>query len=206
MRDQLSKTTLRTEIMLKTAMGSVFCAALEDPAVIEIMVNPDGCVWLDRHGDGRIKTDTVLSDGEAERVVRVVGSHIGREVTREHPVVSAELPGGGERFEGVIPPVAVRPCFGGISTIHGNCGISGLQRLEQLCGEASSNIPRTLIAQAIDLIVFISGRGENRKVSSIREVVAPDDEAGEYFAPEYPDPNLKLVSLTDPTSTIGETS
>lgn len=338
MRDQLSETTLRTEIMLKTAMGSVICAALEDPAVVEIMVNPDGCVWLDRHGDGRIKTDTVLSDGEAERVVRVVGSHIGQEVTREHPVVSAELPGGGERFEGVIPPVAVRPCFairksaaqiftlddyvaagsmtplrrdvlkkavrdknnilvvggtgsgkttlvnallfevaqtgdrvviledtrelqcaapdqvalrtqagsvtmadlvkstlrlrpdriiigevrgpealdmlkawntghpGGISTIHGNCGISGLQRLEQLCGEASSNIPRTLIAQAIDLIVFISGRGENRKVSSIREVVAPDDEAGEYFAPEYPDPNLKLVSLTDPTSTIGETS
>ena len=44
----------RRYAMLRTAMGPVIGAALEDPAVIEIMVNPDGALWLDRHGEGRV--------------------------------------------------------------------------------------------------------------------------------------------------------
>ena len=111
MPDMCSETRLRTETMLRTAMGKTITGALDDPAVIEIMLNPDGQLWIERHGKGRLNTGNSMRPSEAERVIRLVGSHIGQDVTRAFPIVSAELPGGGERFEGVLPPVASAPSF-----------------------------------------------------------------------------------------------
>lgn len=111
MPNQSTETRLRTETMLKTAMGSTIASALEDPAVIEIMLNPDGQLWLECHGKGRVNSGAMMKSSEAERVIRLVGSHIGQDVTRDYPIVSAELPIGGERFEGVLPPVAIAPSF-----------------------------------------------------------------------------------------------
>ena len=48
---------------------------------------------------------------EAERIIRLVAAHVRREVTDKAPIVSAELPETGERFEGVMPPVSTAPCF-----------------------------------------------------------------------------------------------
>jgi len=62
-------------------------------------------------GTGRFDTNSRLEPDEAERVVRLVASHIHQDVTAFSPIVSAELPGNGERFEGVIPPVVTAPCF-----------------------------------------------------------------------------------------------
>ena len=111
MPDRSTETLMRTETMLKTAMGETVASALADPAVIEIMLNPDGQLWIERHGTGRVNLGKTMLPAEAERVIRLVGSHIGQDVTREFPIVSAELPGGGERFEGVLEPVAVAPSF-----------------------------------------------------------------------------------------------
>lgn len=111
MPSQSSETRLRTETMLKTAMGSTIASALADPAVIEIMLNPDGQLWLEHHGQGRVNSGATMKSSEAERVIRLVGSHIGQDVTRDYPIVSAELPIGGERFEGVLPPVTIAPSF-----------------------------------------------------------------------------------------------
>ena len=111
MPDRSTETLLRTETMLKTAMGQTVASALADPAVIEIMLNPDGQLWIERHGQGRINSGETMQPSEAERVIRLVGSHIGQDVTRAFPIVSAELPGGGERFEGVLAPVAMAPSF-----------------------------------------------------------------------------------------------
>ncbi len=111
MPNQSTETRLRTETMLKTAMGSTIASALADPVVIEIMLNPDGQLWLERHGKGRVNSGVTMKSSQAERVIRLVGSHIGQDVTRDYPIVSAELPIGGERFEGVLPPVAIAPSF-----------------------------------------------------------------------------------------------
>lgn len=111
MPDRSTETLLRTETMLKTAMGQTVASALADPTVIEIMLNPDGQLWIERHGQGRINSGETMKPSEAERVIRLVGSHIGQDVTRAFPIVSAELPGGGERFEGVLVPVAMAPSF-----------------------------------------------------------------------------------------------
>jgi hypothetical protein len=101
----------RTSEMLRTALGEKIISALSDPDVIEIMMNPDGRLWIDRHSAGRTDTGSELSSAEVTRVIRLVATHIGRDATRLSPIVSAELPVTGERFEGVLPPVTERPCF-----------------------------------------------------------------------------------------------
>ena len=292
----------RRRAMLRTAMGSAIGAALADPVVIEVMVNPDGSLRLDRLGEGRVDTGERLQAAEVERIIRLVASHVRVEVHAGNPVVSAELPETGERFEGLLPPVALAPCFairkpaarvytlddyvagrvmgplqaetlrtavaercnlliaggtssgkttlanallaemakadervviiedtrelqcaatdcvalrtksgvvsladlvrstmrlrpdrivvgevrgpealdmlkawntghpGGIATVHANSAHAALYRLEQLIQEAVVTVPRQLVAQAIDLVVFIRGRGEARRVESIARV------------------------------------
>ncbi|MDE2112209.1 MAG: P-type conjugative transfer ATPase TrbB [Alphaproteobacteria bacterium] len=301
----------RRRAMLRTAMGPNIGAALSDPAVVEVMVNPDGALRLDRLGEGRIDTLVRLTPAEVERVIRLVASHIRLEVHAGNPIVSAELPESGERFEGLLPPVSTAPCFsirkpaarvytlddyvadrilllpqaellrkaiadrkniliaggtssgkttlanallaemakcderviliedtrelqcaapdsvalrtkpgvvnlaqlvrstmrlrpdriivgevrgaealdmlkawntghpGGIATVHANSARAALYRLEQLIQEAVVTVPRRLIAEAIDLVVFIQGRGTGRRVETIAEMTGLDDD-GDY--------------------------
>lgn len=108
---EFSETAHRRAAMLKTAFGPVIGAALEDETVIEIMVNPDGALWVERHQTGRVREETSFRAADVERIIRLVASHVGFDCDKAHPIVSAELPGSGERFEGVMPPVAVAPAF-----------------------------------------------------------------------------------------------
>jgi type IV secretion system protein TrbB len=101
----------RRRQMLRTAFGPTIAAALADPTVIEVMVNPDGKLWIERATVGRQDTGERIGSAEAERIIRLVAAHVRREVTDKAPIVSAELPETGERFEGVMPPVAPAPCF-----------------------------------------------------------------------------------------------
>ncbi len=313
----------RRRAMLKTAMGDKIAVALADPTVIEIMVNPDGALRLDCLGKGRVDTGFCVSAAEAERIIRLVASHIRSEAHEGNPIVSAELPSG-ERFEGILPPVAVSPCFsirkpaakiymladylhdgvltpaqaemltqavgthrniliaggtssgkttlanallaeiaatderliiledtrelqcaapdcvalrtrpgvvdlarlvrstlrlrpdriivgevrgpealdmlkawntghpGGVATIHANSARAALTRLEQLIQEAVVTVPRALIAQTIDTIVFIKGRGSARHVETIAEVKGLDAH-GEYDLSEFITPRRQAV-------------
>jgi type IV secretion system protein VirB11 len=97
--------------MLRTALGPSIAGWLDDPAVIEVMLNPDGRLWLDRLGEGVSDTGETLSAADGERIVRLVAHHVGVEVHARSPRVSAELPEGGERFEGLLPPVVAAPAF-----------------------------------------------------------------------------------------------
>jgi len=310
--------------MLRTAFGPAIAAALDDPVVIEVMVNPDGRIWLDKTETGRIETAERIGTAEAERIIRLVAAHVRREVHDRAPIVSAELPGTGERFEGVMPPVAMAPCFsirkpaerlyrlgdyvsarvmtslqaealkhairerknivvvggtssgkttllnallaeiadggdrvviledtrelqcaapdsvalrtkpgvatladlvrstlrlrpdriivgevrgrealdmlkawntghpGGLTTVHANCAASALLRLEQLIQEAVVTVPRDLIVQAIDVVVFLGGRGNNRRVETVAEVSGLDD-AGNYVLKPLGIPALRPV-------------
>lgn len=295
-------------------MGPAIAAALSDPRVVEVMVNPDGALRVDILGEGRVDTHVRLDPAQVERIVRLVASHARSEVHGERPIVSAELPphgdGAGERFEGLLPPVATAPCFsirkpasriytlldyvrdgimpaesarllsravvdrrnilvvggtssgkttlanallsemahlderviliedtrelqcaapdvvalrtragsvtmadlvrstlrlrpdriivgevrgpealdmlkawntghpGGIATVHANSATSALYRIEQLVQEAVVTVPRRLIAEAIDLIVFISGRSLARRIETIARVAGLDPDGG----------------------------
>jgi len=122
--------------MLATALGPSVAAMLEAPDTIEVIANPDGRLWLEQAGKGRIATPHRLEAAEIERVIRLVATLTGGEASRDRPIVSAELPPRGERFEGVLPPVARGPCFairkpaGRIFTLDDYVG-SGVVTLEQ---------------------------------------------------------------------------
>ncbi len=311
----------RRRAMLRTAMGPAIAAALADPLVLEVMINPDGALRFDRLGEGRTDTGTRFEPAQVERIIRLVASHARTEVHATSPIVSAELPphgeGAGERFEGVLPPVSLAPCFsirkpairiytlldyvadgimsaemarllslavverrnvlvaggtssgkttlanallaemahlderviliedtrelqspapdtvalrtraghvtmadlvrstlrlrpdriivgevrggealdmlkawntghpGGIATVHANSATSALLRIEQLIQEAVVTVPRRLIADAIDLVVFIAGRGSARRVDTLARVAGLDPD-GNYAVLDLP--------------------
>ena len=97
--------------MLRTALGPAISTLLQDPSVVEVMLNPDGRIWVDRLSAGLADTGEVLSAADGERIVRLVAHHVGVEVHARSPRVSAELPETGERFEGLLPPVVAAPAF-----------------------------------------------------------------------------------------------
>jgi type IV secretion system protein TrbB len=106
-----SEAFARGARMLRTALGPSIAGYLEDPSIVEIMLNPDGRLWIDRLAGGLEDTSCRVSPADAERIVRLVAHHVGVEVHAGHPRVSAELPESGERFEGLVPPVVAAPCF-----------------------------------------------------------------------------------------------
>jgi P-type conjugative transfer ATPase TrbB len=295
-------STARQVRMLRTALGPVIAAALEDPDVVEVLLNPDGSLWTDRLSCGRTPTGEHMSAADAERIIRLIATHVGVEASRKTPIVSAELPETGERFEGILPPVAPTPAFairkraslvhtldryvadavmtaqqaealrvavrtrmniviagptssgkttlanalleevaktgdrviiledtrelqslsndqvplrtkpgvatmadlvrstlrlrpdrivigevrgaealdllkawgtghpGGIATLHAGSAVGALNRLEQLIAEGVVNVPRALIAEAVDVVVLIDGRGQARRVRDLVRV------------------------------------
>lgn len=298
--------------MLRTALGSAIARFLEDPAVVEVMLNPDGRIWVDRLSEGLADTGETMTAADGERIVRLVAHHVGAEVHARSPRVSAELPETGERFEGLLPPVVASPAFairkpavavftlddyvaagimtadhavklraavqsranilvaggtstgkttltnallaevaktadrvviiedtrelqcaapnlvamrtkdgvatlsdlvrsslrlrpdripigevrgsealdllkawgtghpGGIGTIHAGSGIGALRRLEQLIQEAVVTVPRALIAETIDLVAVLSGRGSSRRLAELARVDGIDPATGDY--------------------------
>ncbi|WP_205788980.1 P-type conjugative transfer ATPase TrbB [Methylocystis rosea] len=97
--------------MLRTALGPQIARWLDDDSVVEIMLNPDGRLWLDRLTSGLEEAGARLSPEDGERIIRLVAHHVGAEVHPGAPRVSAELPLTGERFEGLLPPVVAAPVF-----------------------------------------------------------------------------------------------
>lgn len=106
-----SEASSRGARMLRTALGPEIAAWLEDVSVIEVMLNPDGRLWIDRLGAGIANTGKGMSATTSERIIRLVAHHVGAEVHARAPRVSAELPETGERFEGLLPPVVAAPSF-----------------------------------------------------------------------------------------------
>ncbi len=110
-----SLRTNETGTRLSTMLRTAFCAgvreALEDARTIEIMANPDGTVWIERAGIGIELAAFSLTAEDRERVIRLVASSLGESINKSAPVISAEIPGSGERFEGLMPPVSTAPFF-----------------------------------------------------------------------------------------------
>lgn len=105
------ETRSRRTTMLRTAFCPVIRQALTASDTIEVMANPDGSIWVETAGVGIVVSDQVLGVAERERVILLVASSTGELADRNSPIVSAELPGSGERFEGLLPPVSTAPCF-----------------------------------------------------------------------------------------------
>jgi type IV secretion system protein VirB11 len=87
-----------------------FCGLLDESDVVEIALNPDGQVWVDRLGQPMARVGTMRAE-TAEAFIATVASVHRTTVTRETPILECELPLDGSRFEGLIPPVVSAPVF-----------------------------------------------------------------------------------------------
>lgn len=93
------------------AFGPVVMRAIEDPDVIEIMLNDDGKLWIESHGKG-MQSHGTISASDALAILNQVASNLNHELSVKSPVVEGELTlFNGERFQGVAPPVVMRSIF-----------------------------------------------------------------------------------------------
>ena len=172
MSNPISESRSRTDAMLRTAFGTVICKALSDPSVVEIMQNPDGLLWVERAGEGRRCMGDVIAADQAERIVRLVASLSGFDVTREQPIVSAELPIGGQRFEGLLPPVVKTPSF---SIRNHAASVFTLHDYVEANVISSSNadaLSEAIKSRKNILIVGGTGSGKTTLANACLEVVA----------------------------------
>jgi len=63
---------------------------------------------------------------------------------------------------------------GGVGTIHAGTAIGALRRLEQLIQEAVVTVPRPLIAETINLIAVLTGRGTARRLVELARIEGLD--------------------------------
>ncbi len=94
---------------LKYALGPVICAALDNPDVVEIMLNDDGKLWIESRGV--MTHEGEVSSHDAIAILNQISTALNGEISKQNPIVEGELPLNGERFEGLCPPVVERATF-----------------------------------------------------------------------------------------------
>ena len=162
---------------LQEALGDHLCVALEDPTVVEIMCNPDGRLFIERLGHGIAPAGT-MPPAAAEIVIGSVAHALQSEADDEQPIISGELPIGGHRFEGLLPPVVSSPTF----TIRRRA--SRLIPLDdyvrnRVMTEAQAAVLRNAISSRLNIVIS-GGTGSGKTTLAnaiIAEIVdrAPED-------------------------------
>jgi P-type conjugative transfer ATPase TrbB len=106
-----SESQTRRSSALKSALGPVL-PYLDDPRVVEVMLNADGVIWVDKLGQGMLRTPAVMLAADAERMLRLVASEVLVELNAQSPSLSAKLPAPwGARLQAAIPPIVDAPVF-----------------------------------------------------------------------------------------------
>ncbi|WP_327206241.1 P-type conjugative transfer ATPase TrbB [Rhizobium beringeri] len=169
---------------LQDALGEELCFALNDPSVVEIMLNPDGNLFVERLGGGMTQAGE-MNKGAAEVAIGCVAHMQNIEVDDRKPIVSGELPLGGHRFEGLLPPIVPAPCF----SIRRRAS-QRIQLEDYLTSSAMTADQALIIRQAIDRrwnIVICGGTGSGKTTLTNAVVAAIADQT----------PNDRLVILED---------
>lgn len=100
----------KTLKMLRTAMRD-FIEYFDDPLVVEIMLNEDKSLWVERAGQGMVDTGRRIEPPEAERFISIVSTVTQDKINKQKPFLSGELPIWGSRIQAVIPPGSTNPIF-----------------------------------------------------------------------------------------------
>lgn len=91
-------------------LGTELIAALNDPAVLEVLVNPDKTVWVEKLGQG-MKCIGTMEPRRSRMIIALVAASMETNASVEFPIIEGELPLDGSRFEGLLPPVVSNPSF-----------------------------------------------------------------------------------------------
>ena len=162
---------------LKHNLGPVIMQALNDPEVVEVMLNPDSTLWVERMGQPMQQAGCICPN-QARVVLSVMASFLDTVVTIENPIVEGELPIDGSRFEGLLPPVVAGPSF----TIRKKA--SKIFTLEQYVeSEVMAPVVKEMLLDAISnckniLVVGGTGSGKTTLVNGIIDGISelcPED-------------------------------
>ena len=102
------KNSLLESISLN--LGGHVVLALQDPDVIEIILNPDGKLWIERFGRP-MELAGYITRYQADLALSFIASALKTYATPETPIIEGELPLDGSRFEGLMPPIVAAPSF-----------------------------------------------------------------------------------------------
>ncbi|HBT97264.1 MAG TPA: P-type conjugative transfer ATPase TrbB, partial [Desulfobulbaceae bacterium] len=95
---------------LEHNLGPVVMTALRDPDVVEIILNSDGKLWIEKLGH-KMEEAGRMEAAQGRLVISLIASALETVVTVASPIVEGELPLDGSRFEGSLPPVCAAPSF-----------------------------------------------------------------------------------------------
>jgi len=96
---------------LTRELGETIVGALGNDDLVEVLLNPDGRLWLDSRTEGMYDSGSRLLPQEAEAILASIAGMLGTQIDSEHPIIEAELPLDGSRIEGMVPPLVASPCF-----------------------------------------------------------------------------------------------
>lgn len=74
---------------------------------------------------------------------------------------------------------------GGAATVHANDALSGLVRLESLVAEATPAPMQSLIAEAVDLVVFIDEEADLAAGRKVRQLLLVNGYENGQYSVEY---------------------
>lgn len=105
----MSEADERIKKKLRRELG-VISKYLDDKAVIEIMANPNGSVWVERMGSGMVH-ECDITPSAVRSIINTLSAYLATATNSVDPVLEGELPLDGSRFEGLIPPIVTAPSF-----------------------------------------------------------------------------------------------
>ncbi|NKB82803.1 MAG: P-type conjugative transfer ATPase TrbB [Nitrospirales bacterium] len=98
----------RQYAMVMTALKDL-TPHFENNQIVEVLVNPDGAVWVDEIGLGLRKTGAWMGAPEVERAIRLMATAQHAQVGLHNASLAATIPGYGFRIQGDLPPIVERP-------------------------------------------------------------------------------------------------
>lgn len=101
----------RSILSVHTMFGREILNALSDDLITDIHFNPDGTVWIDKVGVGRSCLPVSVQSKQILAAINTIATQSGQEINSQKPILSAILPGSGERFQAAIPPIVAGPSF-----------------------------------------------------------------------------------------------
>lgn len=104
------QTRERQITALKRSLGPEILEYLADPKIVEIMLNPDGSLWVDELG-GEMRHVADLTPVRSRTIVDTVAAMLETVITEDRPILECELPIDGSRFEALIPPLVAQTTF-----------------------------------------------------------------------------------------------
>ena len=99
----------RREFKLQRELGPDLVALMRDPEVREVMVNPDGRVFVDHARTGLGKTSITVESIHMKAALGTLAALLDTVITQDQPVLQAELDLFGGRIEGMRAPVVSAP-------------------------------------------------------------------------------------------------